>query len=239
MDLYNFYSNSLDSCVCSMIHQFRIVTLMNSNVEIISPSFCSHLEVTTSQRQPKMKVLQATKRCFAAIGITRNLSVQSYPVNRKVLIGFLTLLMTCICSFAFTFYKAETFAEYTQSVYIGAMAALINFYLINAAVNVKRLLKLFDDLTKIANTSNCFCMQRCFLCLIKNTKILSALKCSATGPIFTEFEQLERKSSEIIFLGMAEISPAIIIAPFCFYTYFTYFTTDLGADAFHLPFPMW
>lgn len=68
--------------------------------------------------------------------------------------------------------------------------------------------------------------------------LIPALKYSASKSIFNEAKQLADKLNEILFFLLVQITPACGF-PWVIYTFFMYFVTDLGSDAFELPLPMW
>lgn len=71
------------------------------------------------------------------------------------------------------------------------------------------------------------------------SNLISALEYSANDSIYRESNQFEEKLSKIICFVMIEITPNCIFLPWTTYTLILYFLTDLGADAFELPQPMW
>lgn len=73
----------------------------------------------------------------------------------------------------------------------------------------------------------------CFLC------VNLELKYSASEEIFRKANRFEKKWSKIINFVIFKLTPAFALLPWCIYVYFLYFTTDLGTDAFELPYPMW
>lgn len=99
----------------------------------------------------KMRVFQLTQVHFAGAGITANLAIKSNRVNVKILNGFLIIGSSVACSLMYTFFEANTFAEYTQSIYAGSLAALIFTALAIIMFNVKKLFKLIKTCGRIVN----------------------------------------------------------------------------------------
>lgn len=50
---------------------------------------------------------------------------------------------------------------------------------------------------------------------------------------------LVEKSSNYIYTGLVKIACPMTIIPYILWSYFMYYTTDLGRDAFTLPFVLW
>lgn len=51
--------------------------------------------------------------------------------------------------------------------------------------------------------------------------------------------QIVEKWSEFFILGFVKVTPILVALLFLFVGFYTYVTTDLGNNAFELPFPMW
>lgn len=68
---------------------------------------------------------------------------------------------------------------------------------------------------------------------------VQALKYATSNSIFYETVVFEQKLSEIVFFVVLKMSPVCVFTPFLVYSYFIYFTTDLGPTAFELPTPAW
>lgn len=102
-----------------------------------------------------MKIFELTLKNFATVGITANLPRQPYPLNARISTGFLILNSYLICNAVFVVYEAETFTDYTQSIYIGSSTALILFALIILVFKSKKLFQLIGDCENLINTSMC------------------------------------------------------------------------------------
>lgn len=103
--------------------------------------------------QPKLKVFQTTQKNFAMMGISRKLATQAYPLNVRILMGFLILYSLAIFNLIYTIYYAKTFAEYTQSVYVFSLGALIILALFIVILKVNKLFELIDNCNSIVNMS--------------------------------------------------------------------------------------
>lgn len=102
---------------------------------------------------PKRKAFEIIQKYFAKIGIAPSLADQAYPFNRKILFGFSMLSLGNCCSFVYITYVAETFADYTQSVYMLSFGILIVFALIILIFNVEKLFEYMDECDDLINTS--------------------------------------------------------------------------------------
>lgn len=109
----------------------------------------------------KMKVFQLTQANFASAGIFANSTIKSQRFNMEIVKSFLIIGSSITCSLMYAFLEANTFAEYTQSIYSGSLAALIFFALVIIIFNVKKLFRLIKTCENIVNMSelnikNCF-----------------------------------------------------------------------------------
>lgn len=101
----------------------------------------------------EMKIFQLTQKNFDSLGVTPKLSLQPYPFNEKILIGFFILGLFFICSLMSTIFESKTFTDYTQSVYLDSLAVVISSVLVILVFNVKKLFKLIDDCENLVNAS--------------------------------------------------------------------------------------
>lgn len=102
---------------------------------------------------PKIMVFQTIQKNFAVAGITPDLVNQAYPLNVKILMGFLLLNAGACFNLIFTLHYAVTFAEYTQSIYVFSLVDLIIFALLIVIMKVDELFKFVDTCYNIVNTS--------------------------------------------------------------------------------------
>lgn len=106
---------------------------------------------TTTTKEPKMKIFQSTQKNFITVGIHAKLALQPYPLNVKIVIGFLLTSLYTMCNLVYIFFKTETSADYTQCIYMGSIAVLIIFALIIIVLNVKELYQIINDCENLVN----------------------------------------------------------------------------------------
>lgn len=92
------------------------------NDEMESPE---HKQQQQQSKLPRVKAFRLVRKKFATAGICPELVTQSYPINGRILFGFLTLGFTFSCQLVFISNDAQTFAEYTQSIYLCSLSTLI------------------------------------------------------------------------------------------------------------------
>lgn len=108
---------------------------------------------TKPRPKQKIKILELARENFAAIGISPILVDQPYSFNRKILFGFLILTSSFICNLMYIIRGAKTFAEYTQSIYMFSVPALLTLVWLAILRNVTNLINFTNGLENLANTS--------------------------------------------------------------------------------------
>lgn len=104
--------------------------------------------------QRKLKAFKTIQKYFALIGINQKLATQSYPLlNGRILMGFLLLSMGIICVSAQIFTDAETFFEYTQSVYMVSDGFLMISALLILSLKVGKLFEIINCCDSMLNMS--------------------------------------------------------------------------------------
>lgn len=68
---------------------------------------------------------------------------------------------------------------------------------------------------------------------------MAGLKSPTSKSIYMEANIFVEKWSSIIYVLFTKASVPIMILPLLILSYFLYFTTDLGRNAFQLPFVIW
>lgn len=102
---------------------------------------------------PEMKAFNTILKNFAVVGYSPALVTQSYPFNWKIIMGFLLLTsnITFLCVFIFNY--AETFFEYTQSIYIASVVGLFIFIFLILILKVEKFYEWIDHSDRKLNTS--------------------------------------------------------------------------------------
>lgn len=103
-------------------------------------------------QQAKLKIFQVIQKNFLIIGISPKLATQSYPINGKLFLGFLTLTLALISACVFIFHEAETLVEYAQSSYMGSIATLVLGMLFITVFNVEKIFALINLVDRAVNT---------------------------------------------------------------------------------------
>lgn len=67
----------------------------------------------------------------------------------------------------------------------------------------------------------------------------AGMKDPLANKIYTRSCNLIEVFNEFLRFAMVKVTVHLMMWPMCIYSYFTYFTTDLGQNAFELPFYAW
>lgn len=119
-----------------------------------------NIEQTKSKPKPKIqkiKFFELIQKNFAAIGIDPNLIDQSHPFNEKISLSFLIITLSLTCNLMYTICEAKTFAEYTKSIFMCSITAIIFVDSVILLLNVTQLFNLIEGLENFANTRECQC----------------------------------------------------------------------------------
>lgn len=112
----------------------------------------THPKPKPKLRTPKLKIFQLIQKNFAIVGIDPNLVTQPYPVNSKILLGFLILTASVICNLMYTLREATTYAEYSHSIYMFSFAVAIFVALVIILLNAKKLFSFINDCESLLNS---------------------------------------------------------------------------------------
>lgn len=111
-------------------------------------------QTSSSKSQvPRMKIMQSLQKYSATAGISSELTLQPYPLNGKILMGFSNLCITFICLIEPIFYEPEIPFKYLESCCLGSFLIVIISVLTIILLKVKTLFKLIEDCENIVNAS--------------------------------------------------------------------------------------
>lgn len=105
------------------------------------------------QKVPKLKLFQTIQKNFASLGIDPNSAMPLRSFNEKILMGLLALGSGIIFMLMFIFNEADTFSQYTQSIYFCSALILAALVLLNMGLNMSDLFKLISETDCFASTS--------------------------------------------------------------------------------------
>lgn len=193
-----------------------------------------------------MKIFDILRNDFATVGIKLPQSLDKYSsFNAKNLINFLFLNLNIFSVFIHIFYDGHTFNDFVDSVYrcIGVVVTAVA--LMSFVQQTPALFQLIDNLDRAVDKSkfNIWIVQFWlnFVTFLFKHVCLPIL--GLMNPISTLiYKQTDRKMQKwhhILNILMVKVTPVFANMPKCIVSFYTYFTTDLGRDAFELPCPAW
>ena len=110
-------------------------------------------EPKPSKKIQKIKIFQIIQKNFATIGIGPNSAMQLRVFNGKILFTSLTLASFILSNLVYFFKDAETFTEYTQTIYLGSGGILVTLAFIIILLHLNELFKIINDCECLVNTS--------------------------------------------------------------------------------------
>lgn len=107
----------------------------------------------TQPELPKIKIFKTVRKYFAIMGITPVLVDQSYPFNLGIIFGYLLFGSAITSLFIFIIFEAETFWEFSQSIFTCSAMILGICCLLILVFRVRILFKFIASFENVINTS--------------------------------------------------------------------------------------
>lgn len=161
-----------------------------------------------------MTLFPFIRKKFEILGII--LYQSEHHLNKRIWFYSFSYSLSCISYSLFLYYEANTFWEYTNSIYSTTTLFL------NVACFI---IIIFQTGNLFEFIGNC-------------EKFVHKSQSPASKAIYIGSDREIEKWSKIIHLVVAEITPFLMVLPQCI-TLLVYLSTDVGTDAFELHLPMW
>lgn len=100
-----------------------------------------------------MKLFMTIKRNYHVLGINSKQSIQAHPFNKRIVLGSITICLNIISHGVFLSEVANSFMEYTKSIYMFSAAVLVAINFENMVFKMTKLLKIFAHLDEHVNKS--------------------------------------------------------------------------------------
>lgn len=181
-----------------------------------------------------MEILQPIRNNFLVVGVV---PFQKCPLNFQNLRTFFSLFMGALLNCVHLFHEAESFKEYADSfctTSIMTVATMLFSIMIWKTRTLFHLLNALEEIVtkrelKIAKCSTCIKLN--FFCV--------GLDCQRSAGIYHGIKENIQKINDCIeFLIIKCFFPFVIFSKFIT-SYFAYFISNLGSEAFELTFPFW
>lgn len=187
-----------------------------------------------------MKLFQVTQIYLEGLGFSRHLT----RLNRYHVIGFIVSFTGIVSSIIFVIHVAETVKEFTDSLYIASVIiCAVSGYAITI-YKTRELFAYFDEYDENVTTSRSKYWKALpnmirFILLNFNLPNVGITNVPTSNSVYQDCNELVEKLCKILYILFVNISAPGFIMPKIVLSFFLYFTTDSGADAFDLPLPMW
>lgn len=122
---------------------------------------------------PIMRSFKTVRKNFAWLGICPELVQQSYPFNLRVIMALTVIAAGVSFVGLYVYNDAETFIDYTQSVFVAAAGSLVLFLQLILVFKVEKLFEFIDRCDAMLNQSKCKCFVANSLAFIHSNKIFS------------------------------------------------------------------
>lgn len=203
-------------------------------------------KIETESKRPEIPIFQSVQKNFAYLGISSDLLHQKYLFNRRILFGCLIFCSALISVGTCITFEADTFWEFSQCAFFGSILVSGILALLFLTFRVPRLFKLIASFEHVIDTSERIrkmSVQFHLLIFIEieySKKFSTALEYyPTTEKLIIQINQLAEKSCEISFFVLVKMGIGCSTSPWFIYAYIAYFTTNLGSDAFELPYQLW
>lgn len=177
-----------------------------------------------------MEPFQSVRKTLTILGINQNGSA----FIDKVLIAYYVYCSSTILSCVFFFTEAESFREYTDSIYTLTANIAVTFCFTYIIIEMDQLFQYIEDCRKIVYN------RKWKLWFISGRYLKSTLfSGSESKAIYVKsIEQLE-KWNKLIYFVVAELSPILWVAPKFLMSLFVYMRTNFDNNALEVPLPIW
>lgn len=116
-------------------------------------NFLRDISQPNLSKPSKLKAFRTVQKYLAIFGISPKLVTQSYPLNKKISLGFLLLGSATISICVYILNDANTFLEFTKSIYFMCVAIFFIAQLLTIILNVDTLFEYMERSNSMLNTS--------------------------------------------------------------------------------------
>lgn len=198
----------------------------------------------------KMKYYRTARKLFALVGIKPDQF--HFPFNGIYLVINLMGSIGLISGWIFIFYVADSVEEYMNSFYALIVGCSIGASYTNTIFNMKKLFKFFDDSDSLLDDGKYssivpkFSDENFKQFKQRITWLVSSLLESICGESRAKHEMQLHKTNdlvevltEVMYFVTVIVLPSALTLPKTIASFYAYFTTDAGSDAFELTLPVW
>lgn len=166
---------------------------------------------------------------------------RKYLCDFTSLLGYVVLVSGTLLAGGFLAFEAETFEEIYEHFYEFATGLNYTFYFISTHWMCKQFFELNDSYEEIIKKREFISDNQQKIKLFE-IKLDDDFKGSINGEkreIYEKASQFIEILSNYMYIGYVKVVFPLSTVPYLIMSYFNYYTTELGKDAFILPFVMW
>lgn len=172
--------------------------------------------------------------------MTSHQSIKAHPFNVRNSIILFILVIHIACNAMFLIYDAKNLSDYAESIYLTMLATFGALNFLYVTWKMAEIFRYIANLEDIVSTSKYHIQLKCIPCCVKYFHIFLGLTNSTLKAIYTQTSEKIKKIGGILDFALAKFTPISTTIPAFIASFVAYFTTELGTDAFELPFPtMW
>lgn len=182
-----------------------------------------------------MKYFQSAQKLLAIVGI----SPTRKPFNQRALMVSLLYALNSVLICAYFGWEANSFREYVDATYASTASISMNIYFAIMVYQKENIFNLIETMDEIAERSESYSCLNYIQKADSESKNTLGSKRLASKAMYDETNRQIEKWTKIIDVVVVKVTSRFAIIPQIVLCYFLYFTTDLGNDAFELPFAIW
>lgn len=173
-----------------------------------------------------MNLFQSGKNYLALLGINSTQNV----INARSFFASFVFFTNVGLDASFLFYEANSFLKYANSIFLTATVTMIATIFYIAVLQGPNAFEIIDLFEKLVEKSEYFIIQK-----LKFT----GMRTPTLKSMCEEKNREGEKWSKLAFLLIAKCTRIVLVSPKAMFSYWTYYTTDAGRDAFVLPYLIW
>lgn len=187
-----------------------------------------------------MKIFQIIQQNYAVMGVISPPPNCNHPFNFMNLLTLFSFIQLGFGTWSFLLFKAETFSDYTEALFVCTAVILGILTFENIVIKAVKFVDLIRNLESSIEKRELLKMKwRSGEQSIMKI-IFSGLVNKRSKELFEAVNIRLEKWSSIVILIFVKVTIPCVVTPKLATSYFLYFATDAGRDAFVLPHPtMW
>ena len=187
-----------------------------------------------------MKLFKVTKKLCVIYGVALNPNQFNWPSSIVLFIFGISF----ISNFLYSRCEAKTFQEYADSIFIGTTLTTAMMTFAYLAWKIQSIFICIDDAEDSIDDSELTFMHKTSYFAVKirfktEKNILELKYHPKSKPIYMRSNRATDRINSILFAAIVIIFFPLAMISILSVSFCDYLTTDLGSEAFQMPFPFW